>query len=390
MTKIICWAFYLVTNVYSTLLAGSSWLGRAADTVGNAPLTWLVVAVVASWSAGVARAYHLQGDRRDHCQLKRAIHANQCDQRCVSRSPNWMGLGDEYSDLCQQVNCSAPRLQQPADHFSQDGKRFHQVTHHCLHTLRQCIEAHCAPGTTCKDLCTIPNCSKEDQGHFIAGEMRRYHLCDHQVKHTPQQCAQQHCDLSNSENTYEEEDLCTPCSRPHFTPEDGVHYHTVSHWGVTLKPLPLWKSFVPCCSHNARVWVTRSLMAVGFAWSVGRLPFSIHGVKYGIALTIVQFTDSLVIAHWVIGDINVVTRSSPHRDEVAQLGYPDSKVRTLLPSTNGWKRRPAPLITLAAFYFGLRIADGWLMAKMAVHQLPFVSLAGKLVSCGAELARIRS
>jgi hypothetical protein len=320
-----------IANCGSVLLSGGRFLQRTADTIGNLRITWLAIGLLTSWGLGLNRARHLQIYREQETgELNDRIHTpEECASgQCAGGATGLAAGRDEYIDPCFELNCSEPLSDFGiADHFEPPGQNqlFHRVTHH------------------------------PERPSKVA------------VKHTPSDCVEAGCAHNHSDDTYEEEDLCIPCKEDHFAADDDKYYHHVKHTTASSDPpLPAWRLFFPLSAENAKALGAYTFLSMTFAWSVGRLPLSISSLRYGMGLAIIKFVDSVVIAHWVIGDTDVKDYKSAGPATLYKL------------FSSGWTRPSAKLITMTLFYFGLRLADGCLMARMPAYQLPFASLIGKM------------
>jgi hypothetical protein len=111
------------------------------------------------------------------------------------------------------------------------------------------------------------------------------------------------------------------------------------------------------------------VILASFASGGGRYPLSGQSLLYVCIQVAVKFFDGIVVATFVIGAIAV------NKDGTVALSE--------LPTAEGWERRPLPFVIVGVAYFGLRIADGWLMAGMPMNTPPFVSLASRLTALRA-------
>lgn len=141
------------------------------------------------------------------------------------------------------------------------------------------------------------------------------------------------------------------------------HYAKRTHLFVHWDPIPLFQRCRPHAFDFGLAGAYLAFIVFGLCGG-GRLPIQSTMLRYAAAQTAIKFLDVVVVSSLVIAKIN----PDPY-------GYGKAEDLGGVPSLKGYERGSPPALMLALAYFGLRISDGWLMAKMPVNTLPFASLA---------------
>jgi hypothetical protein len=313
-----------LTNLYATCTTAGNALLRGIDYVGNSPFTSLATGILTSWWFGSHRARCLQDWRIDRGETATTTHTRkECEIQKCAEALNPL-RHDSFREPCYKTDCSAgTRGQRTVGHWTHEGTNYHKARHQ---------------------------------------KNRR-------VWHSPLQCEQNKC----TTEPVAWSKPCKPCEKAHHQTPDGTFYHAVEHQQLLPRKLPLWKALTPCCRTQRQMVAVYGGILFVSVWGGGRLPFTGRSVTYVITHTIAKFFDGVVVATCFIGPIQVSNAATRWLDF-----SPRAEKLDLLPSTEKWKRRSLPAITLGLVYFAARIADGWLAVSMPMNTAPLVSLLKKL------------
>lgn len=207
---------------------------------------------------------------------------------------------------------------------------------------------------------------------------------DCEVRHTPQDCLNQDCarrggvDLREHGRLVDQYDgiafSCegNECSTgAHFVNVDGSgafrHWQYIKHKRAEWKPISLLQKCQPTSIDFAFGGACLALILFeASGW--GRSSIHNNMLSYVAAHTMTKFLDALVVSSFVIAKIHPDTAQ---RARSQSLSY--------IPTLEKYDRAAISELMIALVYFGLRLSDGWLVAKMPARTLPFVSLGRHLL-----------